>query len=82
MSRLRLRKLDFNVDAAVDQQDVAILEACGTGPSVPYDPANLPTGCDQQPDAWDYIAPDIDRDGDVDAVDFAMLQRDLELACD
>lgn len=66
---------DFNHDLSVDQQDLAILQACATGPAVLYDPATLTPGCEQEPDSFGLIAPDLDRDGDIDMDDFGILQR-------
>lgn len=79
LSELRLNAFDFNDDDEIDELDVAILLACGTGPSVPYDVSDLPAGCTVTPDASGHIPPDLDRDGDVDSIDFARLQRDLRL---
>jgi hypothetical protein len=69
--------MDFNGDDRIDDLDIDVLAACGTGPSIPYAIGALPAGCTVVPDAQGHIPPDIDRDGDVDSVDFAMLQRDL-----
>jgi parallel beta-helix repeat protein len=69
---------DFNRDGYVDADDVSILRACGTGPSLPYNPSALPDaepGCTLTPDVNGIIAADFDADGDVDQVDFAALQR-------
>jgi len=70
-------RLDFNGDDHIDALDIEVLAACGTGPSIPYDIGALPAGCTVVPDAQGYIPPDLDRDGDVDSVDFAALQREL-----
>jgi hypothetical protein len=51
------------------------LQACATGPSVPYDPLNLPPGCALTPDGTGRIAADFDNDRDVDQVDFGLFQR-------
>lgn len=65
---------DFDSDGDVDIDDIAIFEACGTGPGVPYDPMALPLGCPLVPDGDDRIAADSDRDGDIDHTDFGALQ--------
>lgn len=55
---------DFDCDSDVDQDDLAFLVECVTGPGMgPPVP-----GCERA---------DLDRDGDVDQVDFAILQRCL-----
>jgi subtilisin-like proprotein convertase family protein len=66
---------DFDGDGDVDEADFAIFEACVTGPGIPYDPQNLPSGCTLVPDAEGIIAADFDRDGDVDQTDFGVFQR-------
>lgn len=66
---------DLDGDSDVDLDDFAILQACTTGAKVPYDPQNLPPGCNLTPDAEGIIAADFNRDGSVDQQDFAVLQR-------
>ena len=68
---------DFNADDAVDASDLLIFVACATGPGVPYDAANLPSGCifAGAPVPTSPIPADYDADGDVDGADFAVLQR-------
>jgi len=46
-----------------------------TGPTIPYDPENLPQGCWLTPDDQDIIAADFDADEDVDLSDFGVFQR-------
>jgi hypothetical protein len=53
---------DFDDDGDVDRDDMAVFEACGSGPGVPLiDPACLPA--------------DLDGDHDVDQSDFGTIQR-------
>jgi hypothetical protein len=59
---------DFDRDADVDGDDLALLRACMTGPSVIEPPA---AGCTQGM----FQATDLDDDGDVDVTDFGMFQR-------
>lgn len=66
---------DLNIDGRIDTGDLAILEACSAAPAVPYDPQDLPPGCDLEPDAQGRIAADLDDDGTVGPRDFAVLQR-------
>jgi hypothetical protein len=66
---------DFNSDGDVDDDDVELFSACFTGPAVPYDPQNLPTGCTLIPDGNGRIAADFNLDGDVDQDDFGTAQR-------
>lgn len=54
---------DFDYDFDVDGDDVAIFEACASGPGVP-----MAAGCGTK---------DLDRDGDVDQSDFGVVQRCL-----
>lgn len=70
---------DFNGDRKIDGLDIPIFVACATGPEVPYDPANLPSGCTVAPDCDGFIPADADADGDVDQVDFASFQRALTI---
>ncbi len=69
--------VDFDHDLDNDADDIAIFQACATGPGIPYDPNNLPAGCTLQPDSEGTIRADIDRDGDVDQTDFGVLQACL-----
>lgn len=66
---------DLNGNGSVDANDIALLEACATGPDVPYNPAALPPSCTLVPNANGRIAADLDADGDVDQEDFGILQR-------
>lgn len=54
---------DLNADARADEDDMTLFKDCASGPSIPYAP-----GCESA---------DLDRDGDVDSTDFAILQRHL-----
>ena len=66
---------DCDKDGDVDQADLRCLEACATGPDVPYNPEDLPTGCMPPSDGGETIAADFDEDGDVDQSDFGVFQR-------
>jgi hypothetical protein len=66
---------DFNQDCFVDVQDLAIFQACTSGPVVLYDAQNLPPGCVLAPDGSGHIAADFDADGAVDQRDFGVFQR-------
>lgn len=68
---------DLNGDDRVDAADLAIFQACSSGPNVPYNTASLPANCTLVPDANGRIAADFDTDGDVDQADFGVLQRGL-----
>ena len=65
---------DLNDDGYVDAADLDLFRACDTGPSVPYDPQNLPADCTLVPVSG-IISADMDRDGDVDQSDFGISQR-------
>lgn len=67
-------KADFDGDCDVDAEDLGWFEACALGPSVPYDPASLPPGCQLLP-AGNVLPADFDADGDVDQDDFGVFQR-------
>jgi hypothetical protein len=64
---------DFDLDGDVDSDDLGLLEACATGPGIPYE-GRAPGACPMTQDAEHKIRADIDRDGDVDGTDFALLQ--------
>jgi hypothetical protein len=49
--------------------------ACATRARVPYGPQNLPTGCTLVPDVEGILEIDLDRDGDLDMIDFSFFQR-------
>ena len=66
---------DFDRDDDVDLEDVRKLEACATGPDVPYDPHDLPPSCSFPAIIGPTIPPDFDADFDVDHADFGILQR-------
>lgn len=67
---------DLNGDGRVNASDSALFALCDTGPSVPYDPSNLPPGCVATVDPTGLISVDYDEDGDVDQTDFGIkLQR-------
>ncbi|NLX12172.1 MAG: hypothetical protein GXY44_00755 [Phycisphaerales bacterium] len=66
---------DFDHDCNVNANDLAIFEACRTGPAIPYHSNALPPGCTLIPDDQGIIAADFDRDGDVDQDDFALFQQ-------
>lgn len=65
---------DFNGDSRVDAIDLALFQACMTGPSIPYQPANPPPGCILTP-VNGTIPADFDQDSDVDQSDFGTFQR-------
>jgi len=65
---------DFNHDGVMDRSDLDAFTACLTGPAIPYDPANPPTGCTLQA-VVGLLPADLDRDGDIDQSDFGILQR-------
>jgi len=69
-----LSRADFDRDRDVDADDLKVLVACSTGPSVSYDPARLPAGCMVTPTGL-IISPDFDGDLDVDQSDFGIFQR-------
>ena len=52
---------DLNWDDVVGFDDVLLFSACLTGPEVPCDP--------------ECTYADLDRDGDADVADFAVLER-------
>ncbi|MFQ5495563.1 MAG: hypothetical protein ACE5EX_09300 [Phycisphaerae bacterium] len=64
---------DTDCDADVDLDDVDRFLMCVTGPVPPGGPVPLPAAC---------LAVDLDRDGDVDLSDFAILQRSFGIAPD
>lgn len=65
---------DLDCDEDVDADDLAIFEACATGPGIPYDPENLPPGCDTHVSLAGILAADLDRDGDADQTDLGLIQ--------
>jgi predicted outer membrane repeat protein len=65
---------DLDSSGHVDDEDMQILMACGTGPGVHYDPNHLPSKCVQTADSEGFIPADLDRDRDVDMDDFGGLQ--------
>lgn len=66
---------DLDRDGDVDVDDIAVFQACVTGPAVSYRNAALPAGCTLGPDAEGFIPADLDRDFDTDQSDFGLLQR-------
>ncbi len=62
-----LKAIDFDGDGDTDMDDVALLRACRSGPSVPCSAA-----CADK---------DLDGDGDVDQDDFGILQRTFGGPC-
>ena len=62
---------DFDHNGYVDAADLDIFLACGTGPAGAY----AASGCSLSPDGEGYVAADLDRDHDVDQVDFGVFQR-------
>jgi len=66
---------DLNADGHIDGIDFALFKACSTGPGIPYDPENVPDGCNLTPDGEGIIPADLNRDGIVDQDDFAIFQR-------
>ncbi len=67
--------VDFNHDCQVDGDDLAIFNACATGPAVAYNPALLPAECKVSANGDGHIPPDLDHDDDVDQSDFGIFQR-------
>ena len=66
---------DFDQDCDVDGDDFLVFALCSQGPAVPYDPNNLPPGCEVSADMEGFNAADFDKDGDVDGDDFGVFQR-------
>lgn len=66
--------MDFDFDEDVDARDLEVFAACATGPGVAYIPGDLPAGCAVAADSLGLIPPDLDWDGDVDQIDFGLLQ--------
>lgn len=66
---------DLDCDGDADSNDLAIFEACATGPAIPYDPQVLPPNCTLIPDGTGRIRADLDGDRDVDQSDFGIFQR-------
>lgn len=63
---------DLDCDGDVDVDDFNVLDACTSGPGIPY--STLPSGCLLTPDAEGHIVIDADEDGDVDQADFGAFQ--------
>lgn len=68
---------DLNNSGSVDNWDVALFEACATGPGIRYNPSSLPSGCALTADDRGILAADLDNDYDIDQVDFAIMHRAL-----
>ena len=58
---------DFDGDALVDLSDFSYVPDCLTGPTGPFDPAAASRGC--------LCSFNADGDGDVDLLDFSLLQK-------
>jgi len=54
-----------------------LFEGCAAGPAVSYDPQNLPENWPLSPDSNGIIAPDFDRDRDIDLRDFAIFENSM-----
>jgi len=65
---------DIDFDGFVSQADMDQFAACATGPGIPYDPRQLPDGCELQPDTDGKIVLDFEPDGDIDHEDFGRFQ--------
>jgi hypothetical protein len=70
---------DLDNNRLVDDDDLAIFEACATGPAMAYSAGNLGAGCPLIADDQGFIAADFDKDRDVDQADFAVLERCLSI---
>jgi gluconolactonase len=68
---------DLDGDRDIDDEDMAKMRPCLTGPDQAYDPDNLPNGCGAPPDGDGVLPVDFDQDGDVDLIDFGRFQRCL-----
>lgn len=66
---------DLDRDCRVSGHDLEVFIDCASGPGVGSQAGGQTTECTLVPDAEGIIAADFDRDGDVDQVDFAALQR-------
>ena len=75
---ITLSRADFNRDTKVNAADISAFAACVTGPDVPYDLNQLPSGCTcgtVNVNGQDYLRADFDHDGDVDQNDFGQMQK-------
>lgn len=66
---------DFDGDTDVDLVDLAMLEACMTGPAIDYRLEPERPGCVLKPGSDGFLSADFDRDGDIDQSDFGVFQR-------
>ena len=65
-------------DGDVDNSDFAVFDACRTGPNIPYNLSQLPSGCTcgtYTTNSQNYLRADFDHDGDVDIDDYGIFQR-------
>jgi Ca2+-binding EF-hand superfamily protein len=65
---------DVDGDATVTLQDLQAFSECSTGPGITYANLGLPATCTLTPDDQGFVSADVDRDGDVDQVDFGAIQ--------
>lgn len=65
---------DLDHDGDVDDSDRNALEACATGPGIPYVLASLMPSCELAADVQGCLLGDSECDRDIDQVDFALLQ--------
>jgi len=74
---IKLSRADFDRDMKVNQSDLAVMQACDTGPGVPYDLGQLPSGCTCGTISFggqEYLKADFDNDNDVDQDDVGLVQ--------
>ena len=74
----RLGRYDpSDLDALSSPLERHLFEGCAAGPAVSYDPQNLPENWPLSPDSNGIIAPDFDRDRDIDLRDFAIFENSM-----
>ncbi len=66
---------DFDWDWDVDGDDLALMQACGLGPAVPYGDPPVQPACTLAADAGGFLPADFDRDADIDQDDLGAFQR-------